>query len=178
MFASSIRKTLAKIVTVTTLFGAMLSATPMHSVAAKTQAAPAQSIGCGTIYYVQRGDTLSNIARRLGLGYRWQWIRDRNQIVGTRLRVGQMLCIPTPEPFRYFETHQTNTEYVYANNNLNIRVSPGIGFDRVEKVFAGQTFIVNALSLDGKWWRVPCPPHDAIDNCFVTADPRYSQIVQ
>lgn len=65
----------------------------------------------------------------------------------------------------------TSVQYIFANTNVNIRSGPGLRYRVIERFFAGNLGQVTGLSLDRGWWRVPCPPHSTIGNCFISADP-------
>jgi hypothetical protein len=79
---------------------------------------------------------------------------------------------PSPAPTgALIPVRSTSVQYIFANTNVNIRSGPGMRYRVIERFFEGNIGAVTGLSLDRGWWRVPCPPHSTIGNCFVSADP-------
>lgn len=68
----------------------------------------------------------------------------------------------------------TNTQYIMALSDVNMRSGPGTDFDIIGWVAAGQIAKVTGSSSDGNWWRVICPD-DTIGSCWVTAGRQYTQ---
>jgi uncharacterized protein YraI len=96
------------------------------------------------------------------------------------LSVGMPAFAAEPQSAAYgraIPVQSTTVQYIKARVNLNIRSGPGMGYAVLEHFLAGNTVPVTGLSLDGRWWRVPCPPHGAIGDCFVSANWRYSRPV-
>ena len=83
----------------------------------------------------------------------------------------------TPQDGRAIPVQSTTVQYIQARVNVNIRSGPGTGYAVLEHFLAGNKVPVTGLSLDGRWWRVPCPPHGALGDCFVSANWHYTQPV-
>ena len=86
---------------------------------------------------------------------------------------------PYAPPFgRSIPVQSTTIQYIQMMVNLYVRAGPGTEYPVLERFLAGNTVPVTGLSMDRMWWRVPCPPHGALGDCFVSAYWRYSQPVQ
>lgn len=133
---------------------------------AEARTAP-EGYGCQATHLVRRGDTLGRLAVR----YRTTvaLIRAANGLPGTRIYIGQRLCIPGGTGL--FPVQPTSVRYIQAQANVNIRSGPGTSFQRIGFLAEGQMAGVTGLSQHGSWWRVYCPAGDLIGNCFVSSDP-------
>jgi uncharacterized protein YraI len=72
-----------------------------------------------------------------------------------------------PAAGRAIPVQSTMVRYIRALLTVNIRSGPGYGYSVIEHIFVGNKVPVTGLSLDGRWWRVPCPPDGAPGDCFV-----------
>jgi uncharacterized protein YraI len=76
------------------------------------------------------------------------------------------------------ESHQpTNVTYVMVLQNVSIYDGPSTQYNIIGSVASGQFAKVTGISADGNWWRVMCPD-DTVGNCWVTANPAYTQPTQ
>lgn len=76
------------------------------------------------------------------------------------------------------ESHQpTNVTYVMAQQDVSIYDGPSSQYNIIGFVASGQIAKVTGSSADGNWWRVMCPD-DTVGNCWVTANPAYTQPTQ
>jgi uncharacterized protein YgiM (DUF1202 family) len=76
---------------------------------------------------------------------------------------------------RAIPVQSTMVRYIRALVTMHIRSGPGYGYDVIERVYAGNKLPVTGLSMDGRWWRVPCPPGGTIGDCFMARN-RYWNI--
>lgn len=69
-----------------------------------------------------------------------------------------------------FPTKPTATQYVRAKQDINIRQGPGVQYEIVGGIYAGQTAQVTGVTnADATWWRVLCP-NGSVSECWVSAD--------
>jgi hypothetical protein len=66
--------------------------------------------------------------------------------------------------------------FVMPQVNVNLRSGPGMAFEIVGWVAEGQVVRVTGVSDDHNWWRMVCP-NDTSDDCWITAQPQYTQPV-
>ena len=71
----------------------------------------------------------------------------------------------------------TNVKYVMAQQDVAIYDGPSTQHNIVGGIASGQIAKVTGISADGNWWRVICPD-DTVGNCWVTANPAYTQPTQ
>jgi LysM repeat protein len=125
-------------------------------------------------YTVQRGDTLSSIARRFNVTT--ATLAQLNNIANANLiYVGQVLRIP-PSTSNNDVVIPTPPQYVIALVNVNLRSGPGFDFAVEGRMRIGEQAHVTGASVDGQWWRVTCVV-DASSNCWVSANPAFTQVV-
>lgn len=75
-----------------------------------------------------------------------------------------------PDATAAFPTKPTATQYVRAKQDLNIRQGPGVQYEIVGGIYAGQTAQVTGVTnADATWWRVLCP-NGSVGECWVSAD--------
>lgn len=76
------------------------------------------------------------------------------------------------------ESHQpTSVQFVMALQDVSIYAGPSTQHNIISSVASGQVAKVTGASADGNWWRVICPD-DSVGNCWITADPAYTQPTQ
>ncbi len=127
-----------------------------------------------TTYTVQRGDTLYSIARRFNVPM--ATLAQVNGLTNSNLiYVGQVLRIPSSAT-NNDEVVPTPPQYLVARVNVNLRSGPGYNFAVEGMMRAGEQAHVTGASQDGQWWRVTCVV-DASSNCWVSANPAYTQVV-
>lgn len=127
-----------------------------------------------TTYTVQPGDTLYSIARRFNVTM--TALIQANGISNWNLiYVGQRLQIPGSTTNNDYVV-PTPPQYVIARVNVNLRSGPGFNFAVEGQMRAGEQAHVTGASPDGQWWRVTCVV-DASSNCWVSANPAYTQVV-
>ncbi len=80
-----------------------------------------------------------------------------------------------PQYGRAIPVQSTVVQYIRVRVNLYVRAGPGTGYAILDRVLAGNRVPVTGLSVNGGWWRVPCPPHGALGDCFVSANRAYSR---
>jgi hypothetical protein len=68
----------------------------------------------------------------------------------------------------------TDVQFVMAQQDVPIYGGPNDQFGIVGSIAAGQTAKVTGATSDGNWWRVICPD-DSAGDCWVTADPAWTQ---
>jgi inhibitor of cysteine peptidase len=68
----------------------------------------------------------------------------------------------------------TDVQFVMAQQDVQIYGGPGDEHGIVGNIASGQTAKVTGVSADKKWWRVICPD-DAVGDCWVSADPAFTQ---
>ncbi|HVF24823.1 MAG TPA: hypothetical protein VNA23_02990, partial [Anaerolineales bacterium] len=68
----------------------------------------------------------------------------------------------------------TDVKYVIAQQDIPIYGGPESQYSIIGSVAKGQIVQVNAVSGDGKWWRIICPDSIA-GNCWVSADPAFTK---
>jgi len=73
--------------------------------------------------------------------------------------------------------HPTDVQYVMAQQDVSIYDGPSTQYNIIGFVASGQIAKVTGVSADGNWWRVMCPD-DTVGNCWVTANPAYTQPTQ
>lgn len=135
-------------------------------------AVPASAATCSAYHVVQPGENLF----RIGLKYNMSWIvimRANGLSNPDRIYTGQTLCIPE-RGSGTIPVLDTDVKYVQALVNVMLRSGPGMGYAIIGQVFAGQTALVTGISVDRGWWRVVCPD-GSIGNCFVSANPQFTQ---
>ena len=88
---SKVKRLVLIILTIIALMGVGIA--PVYAEGTADYSAQA---GSGIVYIVQRGDTLSGIARRFGTTVKA--IMSTNMLTSTRIYVGQRLVIPVPQP--------------------------------------------------------------------------------
>ena len=76
--------------------------------------------------------------------------------------------VVTPPPPVDVNGYPTNVKYVQAQEDVNIRSGPGMQFNILSYLAAGQTAKVTGVSADGNWWRVLCPDN-SVGSCWVSA---------
>jgi uncharacterized protein YraI len=79
-----------------------------------------------------------------------------------------------PQFGRAIPVQSTTVQYIRARVNVNIRSGPGMNYAVLEHFLAGNKVPVTGLSMDGRWWRVPCPPHGTFGDCFTSANRLYT----
>ncbi len=80
-----------------------------------------------------------------------------------------------PDAASSFPTKATDVQYVRAKQDINIRKGPGVQYDIVGGVYAGQTAKVTGVTnADATWWRVICPDGN-VGDCWVSADPALTE---
>lgn len=76
------------------------------------------------------------------------------------------------------ESHQpTSVQFVMALQDVSIYDGPSTQNGIIGSVAQGQTAKVTGLSAEGNWWRVICPDN-SVGDCWITADPAYTQPTQ
>lgn len=70
--------------------------------------------------------------------------------------------------------HSTTVQYILALQDISILSGPSSQQASIGSIASGQIAKVTGISADGKWWRVMCPD-DTAGDCWVTADPAYTQ---
>ncbi len=71
----------------------------------------------------------------------------------------------------------TNVTYVMAEQDVSIYDGRSTQNSVIGFVASGQIAKVTGISADADWWRVMCPD-DTVGNCWVTANPAYTQPTQ
>lgn len=124
---------------------------------------------CITYHKVQRGETLYKIGLKYGMT--WKRIAEANKLANpNKIYAGQTLCIPG-------EASTEGNQYVRViKADVNIRKGPGMGYGIIAILRGGQTALVTGKSSDGNWWRIICPD-GKVGECYVTANPRYTELV-
>lgn len=64
--------------------------------------------------------------------------------------------------------YATQVQYVLALQDVRMRSGPGLQFNIISFVAAGQTARVTGVSSNGAWWRVICPDN-SMGSCWVSA---------
>jgi LysM repeat protein len=138
---------------------------------------PAPSNPTQSTYTVQRGDTLSMIARRFGVSVTLL-ARVNNLANPSLIYVGQVLNIPAEpgQPTNNDVVLPAPPSYVIARTTVNLRSGPGFDFVVEGQMRPGEQAHVTGTSPDRQWWRVTCAV-DASSNCWVTSNPAYIQVV-
>jgi len=72
-----------------------------------------------------------------------------------------------PEHGRAIPVQSTMVRCIRAQVKMNIRSGPGYHYAVIEKVNVGNRLPVTGLSIDCRWWRVPCPPGGTLGGCFM-----------
>lgn len=80
---------------------------------------------------------------------------------------------PVAEMFPYMKT---DVALILALQDVVMYSGPGETYDEIGGVFDGQQAAVTGQSPDGGWWRVICPD-DTVGDCWVTADPAFTNPV-
>ncbi len=71
----------------------------------------------------------------------------------------------------------TDVQFVMAQQDVPIYGGPDTQYSIVGTIAAGQTAKVTGVSADNTWWRVMCP-NDTVGDCWVSADPAWTQPAQ
>jgi hypothetical protein len=71
----------------------------------------------------------------------------------------------------------TDVQFVMAQQDVPIYGGPDTQYSIVGMIAAGQTAKVTGVSADNTWWRVMCP-NDTVGDCWVSADPAWTQPAQ
>jgi hypothetical protein len=71
----------------------------------------------------------------------------------------------------------TDVQFVLAQQDVPIYGGPAEQYSVIGTIAAGQTAKVTGVSADGIWWRVICPD-DSVGECWVSADPSFTQPAQ
>ena len=96
------------------------------------------------------------------------------------LSVDNSLTPPAPhenQPTPPTDAQPTDVQFVMAQQDVPIYGGPGDQYGIVGTIAAGQTAKVTGVASDNTWWRVVCP-NDAVGDCWVTADPAWTQPAQ
>lgn len=75
------------------------------------------------------------------------------------------------------DPQSTNVQYVIAEQDVPIYGGPADQYNVIGSIASGQTAKVTGISADGSWWRVMCPD-DTAGNCWVSANPAYTNPAQ
>jgi hypothetical protein len=89
---------------------------------------------------------------------------------------------PTGEPHGNQPTppgtaQATDVQFVLAQQDVPIYGGPEEQYSIIGTIAAGQTAKVTGVTADGSWWRVICPD-DSVGDCWVSADPSFTQPAQ
>ena len=71
------------------------------------------------------------------------------------------------------EVLPTDVQLITALVNVNIRSGPGLDYDVVSFLSAGQSRAVNGVSQDNGWWSISCPNSNS--GCWIVAQPDLTQ---
>lgn len=131
---------------------------------------------CSQYHTVQRGDTLSAIARRYG--HSLAVLQQMNGLSNpNRIYVGQRLCVQAGGgDAGEIPTQETGIRSVTALVNLRVRSGPGFSYAIVGQMRAGEVAQVTGISQDQNWWRIYCTS-TASGMCFISAQTSLSQPV-
>jgi uncharacterized protein YgiM (DUF1202 family) len=99
------------------------------------------------------------------------WVSARSDLTqpATPPHANQPLPPRDPRP--------TDVKYVIAQQDVPIYGGPESQYGVIDSIASGQTALVIAVSGDGKWWQVICPDN-TVGNCWLSADPAYTQPTQ
>jgi uncharacterized protein YgiM (DUF1202 family) len=81
------------------------------------------------------------------------------------------------QPLPPGDPRPTDVKYVMAQQDAPIHGGPEAQYSIIGSIAAGQTALVTAVSADGNWWQVICPDN-SVGNCWVSANPAYTQPTQ
>lgn len=89
--------------------------------------------------------------------------------------INAALADPTSDPSQpQFSDVPTDVRYVMAQNDVSIHEGPGWDYLPAGMIFGGMIARVEAMSVDGQWWRIEC--HDTTARaCYVSANPAQTQ---